>query len=62
MFMPVINENCDICDLIFCCDLLNMVTLKDGLFFVCEDCCKKILLIDGWRGLKRSEIKNVLDL
>ena len=62
MFTPVINEPCEICGWIFNSDFLNMVTLKDGLFFVCPDCCKKIVHIDGWRSMTCSEIKDVLNI
>lgn len=62
MFKPVINDPCDICGWIFRSDLLNMVTFKNGLGFVCTDCCKRILSIDGWRSMTSSEIKRVLDV
>lgn len=61
-FGSVISSNCDVCGLMFRPALLNLVTFKNGLFFVCEGCCEKILLIDGWRNMTSSEIRNVLDL
>ena len=62
MFTPVLNDRCDVCGWIYYFQLLNLVSLKDGVFFVCSDCCKKILSVDGWRGMKLDELKDVLDL
>lgn len=60
MLTPVLNEPCDVCGWIYHSDLLNMVTFKDGLFFVCPECCNKVLTIDGWRSMTCLEVKDLL--
>lgn len=53
---------CDFCQMDFRPDLLNPVTLSDGLFFGCPECCKRLLLVDNWRSLKYDEVLRVLGL
>lgn len=62
MFKSVLNVPCDVCGRIYRSFLLHMVTFEDGLYFVCEDCCKNFVLVDGWRFMTCSEIKRVLDV
>lgn len=53
---------CDFCQMDYCPSLLNLVTLKDGLFFGCPECCKRLLLVENWRSLSYDESLNVLGL
>lgn len=54
------SYGCDFCQKTFDASLLNLVTLKSGLFFGCRECCEKVLLIDGWQSMTYEKVLDVL--